>query len=129
VLVAHNVQTDYTFWAIVWYDAYHNSYVCPLVGEGKIVVAKVIEHAQARYDIQEVPFGRVYKWHPESVLIDCECGERTFLTASMYTCEECGAEHAGLVRENLTERRRLEDEDLRPWRYSGDREGAEELAY
>jgi hypothetical protein len=28
-----------------------------------------------------------------------------------------------------TERRRLGDEDLHPWRYSGDREGTEELAY
>ncbi len=92
-------------------------------------MAKVIERVQARYDIQEEPFGRVYKWRPEGVLIECECGETMTLTASASTCEECGAEHAGLVREDLTDLRRPGDEDLHPWRYSGDREGAEELPY
>lgn len=91
-------------------------------------MAKVIEHVQARYDIQEVQFGRVYKWCPESILMECECGETTIVTASASTCEECGAEHVGLAREDLTERR-LGDEDLHPWRYFGDREGAEELPY
>ncbi len=90
-------------------------------------MATVIERVQARYDVVEEPFGRAYKWRPESVLIECECGETTTLTASTSTCEECGAEHAGLVREDLTERRGLGDEDLRPWRYSGGRAGAEEL--
>jgi hypothetical protein len=83
-------------------------------------VAKVLERVQAHYEVQEVEFGRVYKWCPESVLVECECGEMNTLTASGTTCEECGAEHTGLVREDLVDGRdgRIEgDEVVHPWRY------------
>jgi hypothetical protein len=82
-------------------------------------VAKIIEHVQAYYDVQEVEYGKVYKWRPENILIECGCGELITLTASETTCKECGAEHAGLVREDLTAHH-LGDETLRPWRYSRD---------
>ena len=64
-------------------------------------MAKVIERDRAHYDVQEVELGTVYRWRPERGLIECECGERAALTASEATCEECGAEHKGLVREDL----------------------------
>jgi len=76
-------------------------------------VAKVIERAEAHYDVQEVEFGRVYQWRPKSVLIECECGEMTMLTASKTTCKACGGQHTGLVREDLRGCQ-LEDEDLHP---------------
>jgi hypothetical protein len=82
-------------------------------------VSKVIELIEAHYDVQEVPFGKVYAWRPESILIECECGEESALTASTTTCVECGAEHAGRLREASSERR-LGDEALHPWRYSED---------
>ncbi len=41
---------------------------------------KVIERLDARYDIQELQVGRVYKWRPESLLIECECGQMTTLS-------------------------------------------------
>jgi hypothetical protein len=45
-------------------------------------VAKVIERVEARYEIQDVEMGKVYKWRPESILVECECGERLSLSAS-----------------------------------------------
>ena len=65
---------------------------------------KVIERTEAGYDVQEVPFGKVYVWRPQSVLIECERGEEAALTASATTCKECDAEHdAGDVREASSE--------------------------
>ena len=34
------------------------------------------------YEVQELDFGRVYRWCPERVDIECECGERLDVTAS-----------------------------------------------
>jgi hypothetical protein len=92
-------------------------------------LAKVIERDRAHYDVQEVEFGKVYKWRPKSVLIECECGERVALTLSKTLCEECGAEYTMLVRENLIDRRLREDERLHPWRYSEDPEDDTGLPY
>ncbi len=79
----------------------------------------VIERAEGRYEIQDVEFGRVYKWRPEQVVVECGCGERATLTACETTCR-CGADHAVVVREELVGC--SEDETLHPWRYAGDSE-------
>jgi hypothetical protein len=68
-------------------------------------VAKVIERIDARYEVQEVEFGKVYKWCPERVVIECGCGGRLCLNASMTSCEECSADHNVAVREELSELR------------------------
>jgi len=97
------------------------------LGKGKGAagaVAKVIERVEARYEIQDVEMGKVYKWRPESILVECECGERAALTASEATCEECGAEHKGLVREDYLVGMAQKDQALHPWRYARDREDA-----
>ena len=88
----------------------------------------VIERIAGHYEIEEVVFGWVYRWHPESILIECECGETVSLTATMTTCEECGAEHTGLVREDLNHRQ-LGDENLHPWRNSEIRTATAGLPY
>jgi hypothetical protein len=85
-------------------------------------VAKVIERTNARYEVQEVEFGEVYKWRPGAVVVECECGERSALTASVTDCEECGEDHAGTVREESEARRRTGDEVVHPWRYARERE-------
>ncbi len=54
---------------------------------------KIIERLDARYDIQEWELGKAYKWRPESLLIECECGQMTTLTVSDTACEKCGKEH------------------------------------
>lgn len=81
----------------------------------------VIEHTQGSYEVQDVQFGKVYKWRPENVVVRCECGERTTLTGLKTTCEWCGANHAAPIQEELGNWQ-LEDEAARPWRYAGDRE-------
>ncbi len=92
-------------------------------------MAKIVERVQARYDVQEVEMGEVYTYRPESVVVECGCGGKTSLTHSETACEECGAEHTGLVREDLSDRQSQDDEDVYPWRYSGDSEAEGALPY
>jgi hypothetical protein len=77
-------------------------------------VSRVIEHAKAHYEVLEVELGLVYRWCPESVVIECNCGERLTLTASRTTCGVCGAEHASIAQEVLEVR--PEDKGDHPWR-------------
>ena len=81
-------------------------------------MAKVIEHVQAHYEVIDVEMGKVYRWHPESVVVECgECGENQTLTASKHACEECGADHRLLVEEVLEARPEEEEEVIdHPWR-------------
>ena len=92
-------------------------------------MSKVIERTKARYDVQEVQFGTVYRWCPQSVLIECECGEAVSLTASEATCEACGAEYTGFVRKDEAEHVPEEDEEVHPWRYSERSEKRTSLPY
>ncbi len=82
-------------------------------------MANVVECVEGSYEVQDVEFGRVYKWRPERVVVECDCGERATLSGSGTTCG-CGADHTEVVREELAGS--SEDEVLHPWRYAGDRE-------
>lgn len=76
-----------------------------------------IERTEGHYEVQEVDFGRVYRWRPERVEFECTCGERLTLTASSTaSCPRCGANHAATLREEILSER-LEDQNLHPWRY------------
>jgi hypothetical protein len=92
-------------------------------------VAKIVDRARAGYEVEEVTYGKVYSWRPESVVVECECGEETALTHSETACEECGAEHTEIVREGLSDRQPQGDEEVHPWRYSGDGEVDGALPY
>ena len=46
---------------------------------------------------QEVPFGVVYKWSTGCVVVECECGASTTLTASTGICSGCGVDHADVA--------------------------------
>ena len=66
---------------------------------------EVIERLEEHYEVQEVPFGRSYKWCPECVVVECDCGERlTFkmsnLTGFWALCE-CGADLTSEIQEKL----------------------------
>jgi hypothetical protein len=81
----------------------------------------IIEQTEGHYETQDVELGRVYKWQPGSVTIECEeCGKRSThtksaLIRSLITCE-CGKDHTARIREELVFQV-LEDTDiLHPWR-------------
>ena len=79
----------------------------------------MVERAEGRYEAQDVELGRVYRWRPEQVVVECDCGERTIVTGSETACR-CGADYAAVLREGHAAS--PEDEVLHPWRYAGDRE-------
>ena len=85
---------------------------------------QVIERTEGHYDVEEVEFGRLYRWCPQCVVVECDCGERLTLTRSETTCERCGADHATSVRRELAACQPRE-EIVHPWRYGGEREGGE----
>ena len=86
---------------------------------------KVIEYLEGHYTTQEEPFGVVYKWSPERVVVECKCGARPVLTASMTICGGCGLDHARTARQELNGSREMTvDKVLHPWRYAKERGGA-----
>ena len=83
------------------------------------MMATVVERTEGRYEVQEVEFGKVYRWCPECIVIECDCGESPTLNRSMTACE-CGADYAATVQELVS--LRSNEEALHPWRYAEDRE-------
>ncbi len=86
------------------------------------MVVRIVERVVGRYEVGETEFGRVYRWCPGGVVLECGCGERSVFTGSATTCG-CGVNHAAIIQEGV-DAERLGDEALRPWRYVGDREDA-----
>jgi hypothetical protein len=67
---------------------------------------RVIERLAEHYDVQELPFARVYRWTPEDVVVECKCGKRmthkrSELIGSEVTSCGCGEDHAARIREEL----------------------------
>jgi hypothetical protein len=68
---------------------------------------RVIERVAEHYDVQEMPFARLYRWSPEQVVVECsKCAKRTTHTrseiiGSEVTSCECGEGHAARIREEL----------------------------
>jgi len=85
---------------------------------------QVIERIPEHYEVEEVEFGKVYRWHPERIVVECRCSTRSvhkkadLLGASVTTCE-CGEDDMARIREKLLTE--LLDEDCEanhhPWRY------------
>ncbi len=82
-----------------------------------------IERTGGHYEVQEVGFGRVYRWCPERVDVECECRERLDPSpVSTAACPRCGANRAATTRP-VPIAGRSEDRALHPWRYdTGDLE-------
>ena len=56
-------------------------------------MVQIVERVEEHYESREVPFGRVYEWHPAHVALECDCGEKFILTATSTTnaCRRCAA--------------------------------------
>jgi hypothetical protein len=81
----------------------------------------IIKRVRAHYEGREVPFGKVYEWHPAYIAIECECGENVTLsaTSTTTTCSGCGADLSVFLYD-ITAREgegRLQDKLTHPWFY------------
>ena len=87
---------------------------------------RILQRLKGHYGAAEVPFGVVYRWCPEHVVVECRCGKRAThkrldLIRSVTVCE-CGANTARIREELIIEA--LDEDTRHPWYYAGDREDA-----
>ena len=82
-------------------------------------MAQIIERVQAGYGSREMPFGKVYQWHPARVTLECDCGEKATLdaTSTTTTCSRCGADLGTFVYDIREREGRLPDKLTHPWFY------------
>jgi hypothetical protein len=83
-------------------------------------MVQILERLQAHYESREMPFGKVYEWHPASVALECDCGEKVTLSATSSTtptCSGCGAELGTFVHDIREREGRLPDNLTHPWFY------------
>ena len=82
-------------------------------------MAQILERVQAHYESREMPFGKVYQWHPAAVALECDCGEKVALTATSTTttCGRCGADLGAFVYDIRERKGRLPDKLTHPWFY------------
>jgi hypothetical protein len=82
-------------------------------------MVKILERVQAHYESREMPFGKTYEWHPASVVLECDCGEKVTLsaTSTTTTCGRCGADLVTFVYEIREREGRLPDKLTHPWFY------------
>jgi hypothetical protein len=82
-------------------------------------MVQILERVEAHYESREMPFGKVYEWHPAYVALECDCGEKVTLTATSTTstCGRCGADLGTFVYEIREREGRLPDNLTHPWFY------------
>jgi hypothetical protein len=82
-------------------------------------MVQIVERVQAHYENHEMPFGKVYAWHPAHVAIECECGEKVTLnaTTTITTCSRCGADLGTFVHDIREHEGPLSDKLTHPWFY------------
>jgi hypothetical protein len=86
-------------------------------------MVQILERVQAHYENREVPFGKVYEWHPAAVDLECDCGEKVTLSATSSitsTCSGCGAELGTFVHEIREREGSLPDNLTHPWFYDAE---------
>jgi hypothetical protein len=79
----------------------------------------ILERVEAHYESREMPFGKVYEWHPALVALECDCGEKVTLsaTSTTSTCGRCGADLGTFVYEIREREGRLPNNLTHPWFY------------
>ena len=80
-------------------------------------MVQIVERGEAHYESREIPFGKIYEWHPAYVALECDCGERMTLyaTSTTTTCSRCGADLGTFVHDIRARESRLPDELTYPW--------------
>jgi hypothetical protein len=82
-----------------------------------VAVTQVIERVKAHYEVQAVEMGTVYRWCPESVVIECDCGQSfTVEGAKAASCPRCSADHKGVASRLPAKPLTAEEEAHRPTR-------------
>jgi hypothetical protein len=77
-------------------------------------LAKVIEKVEACYEVEKMEFGTLYRWCPESVVIECDCRQSfTIKGAKDAACPRCGADYSGGVGRGLASKPLTEEEAYR----------------
>jgi len=84
---------------------------------------RIIERVAAHYEVQEVEYGRAYRWRPGTTVVECDCGKRSIfkrydLIAAEASCGECGKGIPADVREEVVLQLLGEDDEATryPWR-------------
>jgi hypothetical protein len=82
-------------------------------------MVEILERVETHYENREMPFGKVYVWHPAYVALECDCSEKVTLTATSTTstCSRCGADLGTFVYEIRAREGRLPDKLTHPWFY------------
>jgi hypothetical protein len=76
-------------------------------------MTKIRVEIAGHYEVQEMPYGKDYKWLPAHALLECNCGQTMDVDTHNTVCADCGADHTTVVREVAG--RHLADEVLHPW--------------
>ena len=82
-------------------------------------MVQILQRVQAHYESREMPFGKVYVWHPAYLALECDCGEKVTLTATSTTstCSGCAAELGSFAHAIREREGRLPDKLTHPWFY------------
>jgi hypothetical protein len=90
-------------------------------------MVQILERLQAHYESREMPFGKVYEWHPAAVVLECDCGKKWTMDAkSTITTCQCGRDLANIIARAIQDgEATLPEEFSRPWFYD-ERERAEQ---
>ena len=64
-------------------------------------MVRVIKRTKAQYEARQVGFGEIYRWSPERLVLQCECGERPALTNSVTGCDGCGTDYVFIFRDEF----------------------------
>ena len=65
------------------------------------------------YEVQEITYGKDYKWVPAQALSECDCGQAMNVDAHHTLCPGCGADHTVVAREVAGPH--VGDEVIHPW--------------
>jgi len=55
------------------------------------------ERIEGHYEVQEVPYGKAYRWGPDCAIIECDCGQSMLVQEVATVCPRCGARYTGVI--------------------------------